>query len=255
MSPGRTAFTIRCIAGSSVGPPAPFKARTAGRAASLRKAARRVVLGGSVCLVHLGHRVRHQDLDGRLLRSAAVTRVLRPVPGEAWCCGLCKARRRAGVRARTRATGARRTWGPAGARGTTGGRRPRVSRGRTMARARPRCAAAKPPLPCVGAGPRVARARGTRPPGSTARTCWRPSALRRIPCRIPRRGGRCVGGRRTATRDGDGGARGRPTAYEGGPGALAGGRGRCASSPCRASSAGPRATCCREGSPGRGRRR
>ena len=31
-------FTIRCIAGSSVGAPAPFRARTAGRAVSLRKA-------------------------------------------------------------------------------------------------------------------------------------------------------------------------------------------------------------------------
>ena len=38
MSPGRTAFTIRCIAGSNVGAPAPFRARTAGRAVSLRKA-------------------------------------------------------------------------------------------------------------------------------------------------------------------------------------------------------------------------
>ena len=32
------AFTIWCIAGSSVGAPAPFRARTAGRAVSLRKA-------------------------------------------------------------------------------------------------------------------------------------------------------------------------------------------------------------------------
>ena len=38
MSPGWAAFTIRCIAGSSVGALAPFRARTAGRAASLRKA-------------------------------------------------------------------------------------------------------------------------------------------------------------------------------------------------------------------------
>ena len=38
MSPGRTVFTIRCIAGSSVGAPAPFRARTAGRAVSFRKA-------------------------------------------------------------------------------------------------------------------------------------------------------------------------------------------------------------------------
>ena len=38
MSPGWTVFTIRCIAGSSVGAPAPFRARTAGRAVSWRKA-------------------------------------------------------------------------------------------------------------------------------------------------------------------------------------------------------------------------
>ena len=38
MSPGWTAFTIRCIAGSSAGAPAPLRARTARRAASLRKA-------------------------------------------------------------------------------------------------------------------------------------------------------------------------------------------------------------------------
>ena len=38
MSPGWTAFTIRCIAGSSAGAPAPFRAQTARRAVSLRKA-------------------------------------------------------------------------------------------------------------------------------------------------------------------------------------------------------------------------
>ena len=37
MSPGRTAFTIRCIAGSSVGAPALFRARTTGKAASPRQ--------------------------------------------------------------------------------------------------------------------------------------------------------------------------------------------------------------------------
>ena len=58
----------------------------AGRAASLRKnprAARRVVLGGSVRLVRLCYRVRHQAPDGRLLRSAAGTGVLWPVPPSA----------------------------------------------------------------------------------------------------------------------------------------------------------------------------
>ena len=38
MSPGWTMFTIWCIAGSSVGATAPFRAQTAGRAVSLRKA-------------------------------------------------------------------------------------------------------------------------------------------------------------------------------------------------------------------------
>ena len=38
MSPGRTAVWTRCIAGSSVGAPALFRARTAGRAAAPRKA-------------------------------------------------------------------------------------------------------------------------------------------------------------------------------------------------------------------------
>ena len=37
MSPGWTAFTIRCIARSSAGAPAPFSAGTAGRAASLKE--------------------------------------------------------------------------------------------------------------------------------------------------------------------------------------------------------------------------
>ena len=141
----------------------------------------------------------------------------RPPVGEAWCCGLCKARRRVGVRPRTRATGARRTWGPTGARGSTGGQRPRGPRGRVRGAVCPRCAGAKHPLPCFCAGPRDVRARGTRPPGSTARTCWCPSALQRIPCRIPRRAGRCLGGGRAVTRGQDGGARGCPTAGEGGP--------------------------------------
>ena len=46
MSPSWTAFTSQCIAGSSRGAPAPFRARTAGRAASLRKA---LALPGGLC--------------------------------------------------------------------------------------------------------------------------------------------------------------------------------------------------------------
>ena len=96
---------------------------------------------------------------------------------------------------------------------------------------------------------------GTRPPGRTARTCWRLSTLLRTPCHIPRRAGRCVGGGRAATRGRDGGATGRPTSVGGGSGSPVGGRGRGAGSPCRASSAGPPATCRRGESRGRGRRR
>ena len=87
MSPSWTAFTIRCIAGSSVGDPAPFRERTAGRAVSLRKAlALPVSLTpcGSVRLVRLRHRVRHQAPDGRLLRFAAGPGVSRPIPPSAW---------------------------------------------------------------------------------------------------------------------------------------------------------------------------
>ena len=86
MSPGRTAFTIRCIAGSSVGPPRPVQgadSREGGLAEKSPRAVRRVVLGGSVRLVRLCHRVRHQAPDGRLLRWAAGTGVLRPVPPSA----------------------------------------------------------------------------------------------------------------------------------------------------------------------------
>ena len=87
MSPGRTAFTIRCIAGSNVGAPAPFRARTAGRAVSLRKAlalpsrSHRAAACASFCL---RHRVRHQAPDGRLLRPAAGPGVPRPIPPSAW---------------------------------------------------------------------------------------------------------------------------------------------------------------------------
>ena len=137
--------------------------------------------------------------------------------GVAWYCGLCKGRRRVGVRVRTGATGAQRMWGPAGARGSTEGQRPRGPRVRVRGCVPPRCAGAGPPPLCACAGLREVRARGTRPPGRTARTCWRLSTLRRTPCRIPRRAGRCVGGGRAATKGRDGGARGRPTSVRGGP--------------------------------------
>ena len=150
---------------------------------------------------------------------------------------------------------AQRIWGSAGARGSTEGQRPRGPRVRVRGRVPPRCAGARPPPPCGCAGPREVRARGTRPPGRTARTCWRLWALRRTPCRIPRRVGRCVGGGRAATKGRDGGARGRPTSVGRGPGSPAGGRGRGAGSPCRASPAGPPASCGRGKSRGRGRRR
>ena len=152
-----------------------------------------------------------------------------------------------GVRGRTRATGAQRTWGPAGARGSTEGQRPRGPLVRARGCVPPRCAGARPPPLCACAGLREVRARGTRQPGCTARTCWRLSTLRRTPCHILRRVGRCVGGGRPATKGRDGGARGRPTSVRGGPGSPASGRGRGAGSPCQASSAGPPATCRRGG--------
>ena len=256
MSPGWTAFTIWCIAGSSVGVRAPFRAQMAGRAASLRKA---LALPAGLCWAAAcvsRASVTAPATRPRTAASCAQRRALAccgpSLVGEAWCCRLCKARRRVGVRAQTRATGAQRTRGPAGARGSTGGRRPRV---RVRGRLRPRCAGAKHPLPCVCAGPQEVRGGGTRLPGSNARTRWHSLALPRIPCRIPRRGRRCVGGGRAANRGRDGRARGHPTADGGGPRALAGGRGRGAGSPCRASSAGPPATCHQEESRGRGRRR
>ena len=173
----------------------------------------------------------------------------------AWYCGLCKGRRRVGVRARTRATGAQRMWGPAGACGSTEGQRPRGPRVRLRRRVPSRCAGAGPPPLCACTGLQEVQARGTWPPGRTARTCWRLSTLWRTPCHIPRRAGRCVGGVRAATKGRDGGARGRPTSVIGGPGSPAGGRGRGASTPCRASSAGPPATCRCGESRGRGRPR
>ena len=127
-------FTIQCIIGSSVGAPAPFRARKAGRAASLKKALAQPagLFWGAASAPRAplsprpppGPGQPHPALSGRHWCAAA-----RSPFGEAWCCGPCKARRRAGVRARTRATGAQRTWGPAGARGFTGGRRPRGPRG------------------------------------------------------------------------------------------------------------------------------
>ena len=60
-----------------------------------------------------------------------------PPVGVAWYCGLCKGRRRVGVSARTRATGAQRMWGPAGALGSTEGQRPRGLRVRVRGRVPP----------------------------------------------------------------------------------------------------------------------
>ena len=168
MSPSWTAFTIRCIAGSSVGTPAPFRARTAGRAVSLRKAL---------------------ALPVRSHRAAA--------------CASCAFAAASASRPRTE------------------GQRPRGPRVRERGCVPPRCASARP---CACAGPRKVQARGTRPPGRTARTCWRLSTLRRTACRIPRRVGRCVGGGRAATKGQDGGARGRPTSVRGASGSPAGGR-------------------------------
>ena len=224
------AFTIRCIAGSSVGAAAPFRARTAGRAVSLRNAlalpvrSRRAAPCAS-CASATASATRHQTIAFCALRRALAC----PGPSprrRGMVLRLCKGRRRLGVRAGTRATGAQRMWGPAGARGSTEGQRSRGPRVRVRGRVPPRCAGARPPPLCACAGLREVQARGTRPPGRAARTCWRLSTRRRTPCHNPRRVGRCVGSGRAATKGRDGGARGRPTSVGGGPGSPAGGRGR-----------------------------
>ena len=262
MSRGWIAFTIWCIAGSSVGAPAPFRARTAGRAVPLRKAlalpirSRRAAACAS-CASATASATRPRTVASSPWPwpCSWPWRVpAHPLVGVAWYCRLCKGRRQVGVRARTRATGAQRMWGPAGASGSTEGQRPRGPRVRVRGRVPPRCAGAGPPPQCACAGLREVRARGTRPPGRTARSCWRLSTLRRTPCQIPRRAGRCVGGGRAATKGRDGGARGRPISVRGRPGSPAGGRGRGAGSPCRESSAGPPATCRRGESRGPRRR-
>ena len=85
-------------------------------------------------------------------------------------------------------------WGPAGARGSIEGQRPRGPPVRVRGCVPPRCAGARPPPLCACADLREVRARGTRLPGCTARTCWRLSLLRRTPCHTLRRVGRCAGG-------------------------------------------------------------
>ena len=61
---------------------------------------------------------------------------------------------------------------------------------------------------------------------------WSEPAWRKIPCRTPRRGGRCAGGGRPGTRGRGGGARDRSTVGTGGPEDPGCGRGRGARSLC-----------------------
>ena len=148
--------------------------------------------------------------------------------GGALCCRPCNARRPVEVTARTRATSAT----DVGARRSTGGRHPRGPLGCARGSMRPRCTAAAPPPPCVGAGPGVARARGTQLPRSTTCTCWCPPVRRVTPCHTPRKGGNCVGGGRPVTTGRGGGARDRPIVGGGGLGAIAGRRRRGLCSVC-----------------------
>ena len=84
MSPSWTAFTIRCIAGSSVGATAPFRARMAGRATSLREA---LALPAGSCwaaaCASCAYVTASATRPGRSLRSAAGSGLLRPVPPSA----------------------------------------------------------------------------------------------------------------------------------------------------------------------------
>ena len=198
------ASTIRCIAGGSAGAPAPFRARTAGKADSLMKV---LALPAESCWAAACAACASATASATTLwivTSCARRRALA-------CCGPFGLLRGmvlwalrgvvlGGGRLQTRATGARGTWGPAGAHGSTGGRQLRGPRGGTRELAHPRGAGAPPPSPCACASMRVVQARGTWPPGRSACTCWCPSVPRRTPCHTLRRGGRCVGGGRPVTR-------------------------------------------------------
>ena len=228
MRPGGTAFTIRCIGGSSAGAPAPFRARTAGGAASPRKvlappaascwaaacAACVFVTASTTKLRTVAPCAQRRALgcSGPFpLRQGMVLWALRGVAsGRGQGANMCD-------RCATDVGSRRCTWIHRSA-ASAGPAWP----GRGFARHQ--CAGAMPLLPCACAGPRVVQARCTRPPGSTARTCWRPLARRRTPSQTLRRAGRGVGGQRPVTRGRDGRARGRPTFGEGGPGVQAGGR-------------------------------
>ena len=95
------ALTTRCIAGSSAWGSRCVQGadgREGGLAEKGPPAASRVVQGGSVRRVRLCHRACHQAADGRLLRLAAGSSMLRPVPpsarrGVAWGSGRGHLRR------------------------------------------------------------------------------------------------------------------------------------------------------------------
>ena len=259
MSPGWTAFTIWCIAGSSAAAPAQFSVRTAGRAVSLRKAlalpagSRRAAACASCASV-----------------TASATR-----PGTAASCASRRAlacpgpspcRRGMVLRAlQSVAAGGGQGANTCDSCATDVGSRKCTWIHRRAAPAGPARSCERACAPQMRRCKASSSVRLCRPAGGSGQghaATWEhcahllaPVALQRAPCRIPRRGGRCVGGGRAATKGRDGGARGRPTSVRGGPGSPAGGRGRGAGDPCRAPSAGPPATCRRGESRGRGRRR
>ena len=165
-------------------------------------ASRRVVQGGGMRRVRLCDRARYQAPDGCLFRLGAGSGTCSsPFPLRqgivlrALQCAASGGGKGANTcdKCATESRSLRCTWihRRAASRGPLG---------RAMRSARPPCVAVVHPPQCAGAGPLVARARGTWPPGSSAHTCWRRSAWRRTPSCTPSRGGRCVKGGRLGTR-------------------------------------------------------
>ena len=221
------------------------------------RTARQVTPFGSVRLVRLCHRVCHQAPDCCLLRFAAGPGVSWPIPPSSWHGTAGSAKGGGGWGSgREHVRQVRNGCGVPQVqvdpqKGSVPGARAFVGGGVCPLDAPVQgLLLCVPARACGGSGPGACGHLGA--PRAPVYACPRCGGHR---VTFPADAGRCVGGGRATTKGRDGGARGRPTSVRGGPGSPAGGRGRGASSPCRASSAGPPATCHRGESRGRGRRR
>ena len=252
MSPGQTAFVIRWVAGSSVGAPAPFRARTACMAASLRKV--RALPAGS-CRAAACASCASVTASATRLRTVASCARRRALA----CSGLFHLRQgmvlwalqSAAAGGGQGANTCGRCTTDVGSRRCTWIHRSAAPAGVCASPMR-RCKASysvrlRGPTGCSGQGHAATwehRAHLLAPSGAAEDTVSH--SLQRWQ----------VCGRWEA---GDQGLRRRSQRsshrWRRGPGALVGGRGRGVDSLCRASSAGPPLTCRWGGSCGRGRLR